>query len=57
MNRERFVAEAGQVGIERSAALSLFERLYATPERGSELSATALLSPIRPGSRAPSRCS
>ncbi len=38
LNRERFVAEAGQVGIERSAALSLFERLYAAPERGSELS-------------------
>ena len=38
VNRERFVAEAGEVGIERSAALSLFERLYATPERGSELS-------------------
>jgi hypothetical protein len=38
VNRERFVAEAGQVGIERSAALSLFERLYSMPERGSELS-------------------
>src|SRR4029450_2293319 len=38
MNRERFVAEAEQVGIERNAAQSLFERLYAAPERGSELS-------------------
>jgi hypothetical protein len=38
VNREQFLAEAGQVGIERSAALSLFERLYSTPERGSELS-------------------
>jgi hypothetical protein len=38
VNRERFVAEAEHVGIERSAALSLFERLYAAPARGSELS-------------------
>jgi len=40
VNRERFLAEADQVGIERSAALSLFERLYAAPERGTELSRT-----------------
>jgi hypothetical protein len=38
VNRERFLAEAGQVGIERNAALSLFERLYADHESGSELS-------------------
>src|SRR5262245_17112666 len=38
MNRERFVAEAEQVGIERSAALTLFGRLYPAPERGAELS-------------------
>jgi len=38
VNRERFAAEAEHVGIERGAALSLFERLYDVPERGSELS-------------------
>src|SRR5512133_18303 len=38
VNRERFVAEAEQVGIERSAAQSLFERLYRAPVRRSELS-------------------
>jgi hypothetical protein len=38
VNRERFLDEAGQVGIERRAALSLFERLYPVPERGAELS-------------------
>jgi hypothetical protein len=38
VNRERFLVEAGQVGIDRIAALSLFERLYAEPEHGSELS-------------------
>jgi hypothetical protein len=38
VNRERFVAEAEQVGIDRSAALTLFQRLYEVPERRSELS-------------------
>src|SRR5262245_66556674 len=38
VNREQFLAEADDVGIERSAALSLFERLYPAPEPGSELS-------------------
>jgi hypothetical protein len=40
VNRERFLVEADHVGIERSAALSLFERLYPAPERGTELSRT-----------------
>jgi hypothetical protein len=38
VNRERFLTEAGEVGIERSAALSLFDRLYPAPEPGAELS-------------------
>jgi len=49
VNRERFLAEAGRVGIDRDAALSLFERLYTEHEHGSELSrnGTALVDQTR----------
>ena len=38
LKRDDFLAEAETVGIEQSAALELFERLYGAPQRGSELS-------------------
>ena len=38
MNRARFLAEAARTGIDEDAARALYERLYAEPERGSELS-------------------
>ena len=38
MNRERFVAEAARTGIDESAALALYQRLYPEPTRRSELS-------------------
>ena len=38
MNRERFLTEAANTGIDRDAATALYERLYAQPERRSELS-------------------
>jgi hypothetical protein len=38
VTRERFLAEAAQTGIDESAALALYDRLYAEPARASELS-------------------